>query len=248
MQSPSPKCFNHPFIVLGSTALSLFAQEMFLIASAALLTPSVKLIKCKIPNLTNLYIHLCGFQINHGVKQCTICQRTNYHNTTNHSGSNHGLNCFLHVMYTLQTSSYQNIAKLIIWSEIISILPLLKMHFFGGRYSETIRGYQELVILILSETFAKESLSECKRDLVFGFSGMFYAHSQKIILPWIIGACQMILLMFLRSELRPSKWFSSWSAFRQDNKKKVTNKNKYLGMRRIFYHEKIVYICSIKCD
>ena len=30
--------------------------------------------------------HLCGFQISLGVKQCTTCQGTNYHNTTNHSG------------------------------------------------------------------------------------------------------------------------------------------------------------------
>ena len=35
---------------------------------------------------TTLYVHLCGFQIAHKVNQCTMCQRTNYHNTTNHSG------------------------------------------------------------------------------------------------------------------------------------------------------------------
>ena len=30
-----------------------------------------------------LHSHMCGFQITHGLKQCTICQCTNYHNITN---------------------------------------------------------------------------------------------------------------------------------------------------------------------
>ena len=34
-----------------------------------------------------LHIHLCKFQDPHRVMQCTTCQHTNYHHTTNHSRS-----------------------------------------------------------------------------------------------------------------------------------------------------------------
>ena len=56
-----------------------------------------------------------GFQIINGVKQCTTCQHTNYHDTTNYSGYfNYSLSYFDHKMYVPQTSTYcQNIAKLL---------------------------------------------------------------------------------------------------------------------------------------
>ena len=43
-------------------------------------------IKHKFLNYTELHVHLCGFQITHGTKQCTMCQHIKYHNTTNNSG------------------------------------------------------------------------------------------------------------------------------------------------------------------
>ena len=42
-----------------------------------------KLVKNKFPNLTTLLVHLTGFQIKLGMKQLTICQRTNYPDITN---------------------------------------------------------------------------------------------------------------------------------------------------------------------
>ena len=41
-----------------------------------------KRIKHKFSN----YVYLCRFPITYGVKQCSTCQHTNYHNTTNLSG------------------------------------------------------------------------------------------------------------------------------------------------------------------
>ena len=40
----------------------------------------------KFSNSTTLHVHLCGFQITHGLKQWTQCQRTCYHKNTNYSG------------------------------------------------------------------------------------------------------------------------------------------------------------------
>ena len=45
-----------------------------------------EIIKHKFPYQTTLHVHLCGFQITHGGKKRTTCQRTYYHGTTNHSG------------------------------------------------------------------------------------------------------------------------------------------------------------------
>ena len=50
-----------------------------------LLMAHFKLLKYKFPNYTTLYVHLCSFQISHGVKHCMF-QCTNYHDTTNHNG------------------------------------------------------------------------------------------------------------------------------------------------------------------
>ena len=43
--------------------------------------------QCYGPVLNTWHIHLCGFQIPHGVKQCRMCQCIN-------------LNCFSHMIYT----------------------------------------------------------------------------------------------------------------------------------------------------
>ena len=32
---------------------------------------------------STLHVYMCDFHIRHGAKQCTVCQRTTYHNTTN---------------------------------------------------------------------------------------------------------------------------------------------------------------------
>ena len=48
------------------------------------ITVQFKLAKHKFLNETTLPVHLCGFEITHGKKQCRTCQHTNYHNTTNH--------------------------------------------------------------------------------------------------------------------------------------------------------------------
>ena len=64
-----------------------------------------ELLKYKFLNLTILHVHLYSFQIINGMKQCTMCQCTNYHNTTLK-----GLYCF---RYASQTSTYESIAKLL---------------------------------------------------------------------------------------------------------------------------------------
>ena len=46
---------------------------------------SFVLVRHKFQNYTMKHIHLCIFQIPHGVKQCSTCQCTNYHDTTNES-------------------------------------------------------------------------------------------------------------------------------------------------------------------
>ena len=40
--------------------------------------------KYKFLNETTLHVYLCGLKIIHDVKQWTACQRTSYHDTTNH--------------------------------------------------------------------------------------------------------------------------------------------------------------------
>ena len=55
------------------------------------------------------------------VKQCITCQRTYYHNTTNHA-----LNCFSHVIYAPQTNIYEIATKLLthpsIWYFIFKVI------------------------------------------------------------------------------------------------------------------------------
>ena len=46
-----------------------------------------ELVKHNFPNQTTLHVDLCDFQIPYGVKKCSMCQHTNYHDTTNHNGS-----------------------------------------------------------------------------------------------------------------------------------------------------------------
>ena len=47
----------------------------------------------------------------HVVKQCTTCERTNFYKNTNHSRISNCLKYFGHVIYSLQTWMYLNIAK-----------------------------------------------------------------------------------------------------------------------------------------
>ena len=59
--------------------LHLNLSYKFLVASVA----QFELVMHKFPNKTTLHIHLCGFPITHNMKQCTTCQHTDYHDTTN---------------------------------------------------------------------------------------------------------------------------------------------------------------------
>ena len=72
-----------------------------------------ELVKDKFQNLISLHSHMWCFQITHGLRQCTKCQRTTFYKTTNHTQVLcHGLNCFGRVIYSPHTNTYQNIAKL----------------------------------------------------------------------------------------------------------------------------------------
>ena len=63
----------------------------------------------KLPSETMLPVHLCGFQIWHKVKQHTTHRHTSYYYTTNHCDYLPRLECFWS-----RTSTYHNIAKLLI--------------------------------------------------------------------------------------------------------------------------------------
>ena len=78
-----------------------------------------------------------GQYATHEVKQFTMGQCTNYHNTTNHS-----FNCYDHVMYAPQTCTYQNIAKLL--THAIRILFADFKDFFY---------YKVLVVRLLHSSF-----------------------------------------------------------------------------------------------
>ena len=88
-----------------------------------------------------LHVRLCNFQITHGVKQCATCQHTTYHDTINYS-----LNCFSHLIYVLQTSTYQNIAKLFSHSNIFPNIFFSGMHsksFFEKWYAALVSYYKD---------------------------------------------------------------------------------------------------------
>ena len=69
---------NHLITVLWTTVPSFFTNIFSCFRDV---TAQFELIK----NKFSLHVHLCGIQIIHGVTQCTTCQHTNYHHTTNHS-------------------------------------------------------------------------------------------------------------------------------------------------------------------
>ena len=80
---PEQNFFNHLLTVQWSIAPWPFTQQMFWFASVVL-WPSLNL------EHRSLQIRLCCKFISvalksHRMKQCTTCQHTNYHNTTNHS-------------------------------------------------------------------------------------------------------------------------------------------------------------------
>ena len=70
------KFLNHLVTVLWSMSLLPFTWQMFLLVSTVL-SPSL--------NLETFHVGLYVFQITYRVKQCKMCQCTNYHYTTNHS-------------------------------------------------------------------------------------------------------------------------------------------------------------------
>ena len=71
-----------------------------------------------------LYLHMNGFQITHGVKQCTMCQHTNYHDTTNH-----GLNCFNHVIYTQHKLAHTKILQNL-WLPLVCVCVCARIYIF----------------------------------------------------------------------------------------------------------------------
>ena len=72
---------------------------------------ALKLVKQEFLNLVTLHVHLCSFQITHGVKQFKISQRTDYYD----------LNCFGQEAYASQNSFYQNTAKLLIHKYFLQV-------------------------------------------------------------------------------------------------------------------------------
>ena len=60
--------------------LHFLCNKCFLVDSMVLCFISVDL---AVSFWIMLHIHLCDFQISHGVEQSATCQHTNYHNTTN---------------------------------------------------------------------------------------------------------------------------------------------------------------------
>ena len=103
---------NHLVTILRSTAPSLFAQQIILVASTALWL-SLNLQKQKFLNYTTLNVHLCGLQIMQRVKQYTMYLHTTMILSTT-VGTSHSLNCFGRVIYMPQSITYQNIAKFLI--------------------------------------------------------------------------------------------------------------------------------------
>ena len=77
--------FNHLITILWSTAHSPFAQWMFLVVSAALWPGSNS--KSMSSRIRLCCTIICvAFKLTHRMEQCTTCQRTNYHGTTNRNG------------------------------------------------------------------------------------------------------------------------------------------------------------------
>ena len=77
--------FNYLVTVLGSTDPSLFIQQIFF-GWFQCVYNTVQTHKVYISELDYIVHYLHDFQITYRMKQCTTCQHTNYHDTTNHSG------------------------------------------------------------------------------------------------------------------------------------------------------------------
>ena len=66
---------------------------------------------CKSSQIRLLDVHLCSFQIIHWVMQCVSAPTTMI--LSSMVGICHSLNGFSHIIYTMQISTYQNVAELL---------------------------------------------------------------------------------------------------------------------------------------
>ena len=111
---PKQNISNHLVTVLWSTEPSSFTTNVFgyfcgIIAQTELIkhTLLTETVVCSSVWLSN---HT------HRLKQWILCQCTNYQDITNLS-----LNCISHVIYVLQTSMLQNMAKLLTYPSILAV-------------------------------------------------------------------------------------------------------------------------------
>ena len=76
---PSSYCIviNCAFTFCRTTNILVFFRDVM---------AQFKFVKQIFPNQTILRVHLCEFQIMHGVKQCTTWQSIDYYDLTNHNG------------------------------------------------------------------------------------------------------------------------------------------------------------------
>ena len=78
---PEESFLNHLVTVQWSTMSSSFTQQM-----SDRIMVQFELVKQKFQKNITLCTYLCSFQIMHRIKQCSMCQCTNYHNSINFSG------------------------------------------------------------------------------------------------------------------------------------------------------------------
>ena len=93
------------FLYFDQLGLHLWHKKYFLLF--LLLYGTIWIWKAEVPKLDYI-AHLSVWLSNHTVKQCTTCLHTNYHDTNNHSKYLKN-----YVICAKQTSSYQNISKLL---------------------------------------------------------------------------------------------------------------------------------------
>ena len=105
--------FNHLVIVLWSTTLSLFCTKN-VFGSFCSVMAQFEFIKHEYPNWIMLHICLCCFQIFQ--RDWSSTQHVSAPTITilpNMMATFHGLKHFDHVIYMPQTSTYENVAKLL---------------------------------------------------------------------------------------------------------------------------------------
>ena len=98
-EMPSLSLTIHELLV-GFTSVGWSTAPESIVLGLSDFSWSLRLLQPKQNFLNSLYydqllhVPLSSFQITHGMMQCTACQHSNYHNTTNQS-----LNCFGHIIY-----------------------------------------------------------------------------------------------------------------------------------------------------